>query len=244
MEAPCCGARYSAPNYLSMNFMAWEYWTDGWRDGSLMPNDEGLRQCDCGRYLLLGDLKYIETVEATDLHSIDHVPDDKLSECIANAPSEDVEVAARLEYWRVLNHGYRENYRKHRDAEEAATRAKWESENPDRRTWWQRFKGQKPPAYQRPQDSPFTYPEFIPTDEQRSNMKRLNRLLLERSSRGEGMYIFQLAELHREMGYPYIEAVEAIFLSAPECQSTSKTTHDLILKLAKQGVTAPMRYRM
>jgi len=42
VAAPCCGARYAAPRYVSMNFMAFEYWTDGWRDGSLMPNDEGL----------------------------------------------------------------------------------------------------------------------------------------------------------------------------------------------------------
>lgn len=29
VAAPCCGARYAAPRYLSMNFMASEYWTDG-----------------------------------------------------------------------------------------------------------------------------------------------------------------------------------------------------------------------
>ena len=38
LAAPCCGARYAYPNYTSMNFMAWAYWTDGWRDRSLMPN--------------------------------------------------------------------------------------------------------------------------------------------------------------------------------------------------------------
>ena len=56
VAAPCCGARYAAPRYVSMNFMAFEYWTDGWRDGSLMPNDEGLRRCKCGRFVLMRDL--------------------------------------------------------------------------------------------------------------------------------------------------------------------------------------------
>lgn len=244
IEAPCCRARYSAPNYLSMNFMAWEYWTDGWRDGSLMPNDEGLRHCDCGRYLLLNEMKYIETVEETDLLSIGLVPPEKLPECIGSAATEDVEIAARLGYWRTLNHDYRERYRKHRDAEEADTQAKWALENPDRRTWWQKLRGQKAPEYRRPEDSPFTYPEFIPTDEQMRNMKKLNSLLMDRSARGEGMYTFELAELHREMGYPYIHAVEAILLSDPDSKSANETTYGLILKLAKQGVTAPIRYRM
>ncbi len=43
VAAPCCGARYAVPRYVSMNFMAFEYWTDGWCDGSLMPNDQVLR---------------------------------------------------------------------------------------------------------------------------------------------------------------------------------------------------------
>lgn len=227
-----------------MNFMAWEYWTDGWRDGSLMPNDEGLRHCQCGMYLLTRDLIYIETVERTDLQAIDRINDDQLAECIANAPNDDIEIAARLEYWRILNHEYREKYRKHREVEEADTQAKWEAKNPDRRTWWQKFRGQNPPLYKRPPDSPFTYPDFIPTSGQMNNMKRLNGLLLERSGRGANIYTFQLAELNREMGHPYIESVEAIFLSDPDSQSANKITYDLILKLAKQGVTAPIRYRM
>ena len=53
VAAPCCGAHYAAPRYRSMNFMAFEYWTDGWREGSLMPNDEGLRRCTCGQFILM-----------------------------------------------------------------------------------------------------------------------------------------------------------------------------------------------
>jgi len=46
----------------------------------------------------------------------------------------DMEVAARLRYWRYLNHPYRQKYRKHREAEEADTRAAWEAANPDPRS--------------------------------------------------------------------------------------------------------------
>ncbi len=98
VAAPCCGMRYAAPQYLSMNFMAFGYWTDGWRDGSLMPNDEGLRHCQCGRFVLMRDLVQIATAAISDLPHIEYVPDILLPECIAKADSEEVEVAARLEY--------------------------------------------------------------------------------------------------------------------------------------------------
>lgn len=123
MAAPCCGAQYAAPRYISMNFMAFEYWTDGWRDGSLMPNDEGLRQCKCGRFVLMKDLVEIETAENSDLLRIECVADELLPECIASADREEVAVAARLEYWRHLKHHYRHKYRLHRDAEDAATKS-------------------------------------------------------------------------------------------------------------------------
>ena len=37
MAAPCCGARFSAPRYLSMNFMALAFWTIGGGVKSLSP---------------------------------------------------------------------------------------------------------------------------------------------------------------------------------------------------------------
>ena len=115
MASPCCGAQYSFPRYVSMNFMAFEYWTDGWRDGSLMPNDEGLRRCKCGQYLLVRDMVAVDTADASELPYMDWVPDEQLPECIAQAGSDEIEVAARLGYWRHLNHPYRERYRQHRD---------------------------------------------------------------------------------------------------------------------------------
>ena len=87
VAAPCCGARYALPHYVSMNFSASEYWTDGWREHSLMPNDEGLRHCRCGRFLHISELICLETVESSDLPAMDRVPGILLPKCIAEAHS-------------------------------------------------------------------------------------------------------------------------------------------------------------
>ena len=238
VAAPCCGARYAAPRYLSMNFMAFEYWTDGWRDGSLMPNDEGLRRCTCGKFVLLKDLVEVETAETSDLPRIDHVPDELLPECIVEADREDIEVAARLEYWRHLNHPYRDQYRQHRNAEEAATKAAWEAANPDRRTWWGKFCGRKAPTYSRPPGSPFTYPAFEATEEQLQNMKRLGEILLAWGAASQCGYILELAELYREQGR-FDEAEQVISIHD---NNEGDVTSKLITKLIKERQLAPMRY--
>jgi|GEM_PF-6745255 len=110
LASPCCGAQYAFPRYVSMNFSAFEFWTDGWREFSLMPNDEGLRRCKCGQFVLIKDMVVIEKSEASDadedesndLPFMDRVSDELLPECIAKASSVDMEVAARLGYWRYL----------------------------------------------------------------------------------------------------------------------------------------------
>lgn len=240
VAAPCCDTRYSAPIYLSMNFMAFEYWTDGWRHGSLMPNDEGLRRCTCGQFLLVKDLVEIETAEASDLPRIDRVPGELLPECIAQAEREDIEIAARLEHWRHLNHPYRELYRLHRDEEEAATKAAWEVNHPDRRTWWDKLRGREAPAYSRPPSSPFTYPTFIATDQQLQNMKRLSEIFSTRDATSRRRYTLELAELYREQGL-FDEAEQKIItLNKNEVDVTS----NLITTLIKEKESAPMRYRM
>ena len=147
LAAPCCGAQYALPNYMSMNFSAFEFWTDGWRDGSLMPNDEGLRRCQCGQFVLLKNLVEVSTADDSTLPSLGHVSAEQLPECIASAASEEVELAARIMVWHHLNHSYRERYRQHRDAEEAATKAKWLAAHPDNRSWWDKLRKRKPPSY-------------------------------------------------------------------------------------------------
>lgn len=239
--APCCGARYAFPRYVTMNFSAFEHWTDGWRHGSLMPNDTGLRQCQCAQYVLVKDMVEIDTADASELPYMDSVSDARLPDCIAQAASEELEVAARLGYWRYLNHPYRDRYRQHRSMEETATRQAWEAANPDRRNWWDRLRGRKAPSYSRPPESPFTCPVFEVQDGQRQNMERLSEIFREwwgtASRRG---YTMELAELYREQGL-FGEA-ERVIPTLDE-QDVGVTSH-LISRLIQEKQTAPMRYRM
>ena len=246
--SPCCGAQYAFPRYMSMNFSAFEYWTDGWREWSPMPNDEGLRRCKCGQFVLIKDMVPVEKIEVpdagedeqNDLPHMDRVPDELLPECIVKASSEDMEVAARLDYWRHLNHEYRDRYRQHRDAEEASTKAVWEAANPDQRTWWDKFLRRKPPEYRRPPNSPFTYPAFEPTDVQLQNMQRLSRILFNRWETSRKGYVIDLVDLYREQGR-FDEA--ELVISSMEIE-TDDVTGQLIAKLIKERQPAPMRYRM
>ena len=238
--SPCCGAQYAFPRYVSMNFSAFEYWTDGWRDGSLMPNDEGLRQCKCGKYVLVKDMVEVDTADTSELPYMDRVPDEKLPECIKLAASEELEVAARLGYWRHLNHPYRERYRTHRDAEEATTKAAWETANPDRRNWWDKLRGRKAPIYCRPPGSPFTYPVFEATDEQRQNMLRLSEILQVWDDASRKGHTMELAELYREQGC--FDEAERVILTLDEREVG--VTSNLITRLIKERQPAPMRYMM
>lgn len=240
LAAQCCGARYAFPNYVSMNFSAFEYWTDGWREFSPMPNDEGLRRCRCGQFVLRKNMAEVEVADSSDLPRMNRVPPELLPECIAEANSEGLEVAARLEYWRYLNHSYRAQYRQHRDAEEAVTQASWEAANPDQRTWWDKLRGRKALSYSRPPDSPFTYPAFEATDEQLENMKRLSDILLELHTATRRRYTLELAELYREQGR-FEEAGRMILtVDDRDVDVTSK----LVARLIEEKQTAPMRYRM
>lgn len=241
---PCCGATYRTPRYRSINFSAWEYWTDGYRYGSLFSNDHGLRQCQCGDCYLVSEMQFICQVEESEVPYTARVASEDLPKAIASARTPSIELAARLDYWQELNHPYRESYRAHRAAEEAATKASWESDkaaweaaNPDTRSWWQRFRKVPPPQYTQPISGPFTYPPYELSDEQRDNLKALLRL----NDNGDIELNPQtLAELHRELGQ-FEQAAEALRL-IPE-NKTDVTTR-LLKKLVKNKEIAPMRYRM
>lgn len=230
-----------------MNFSAFEYWTDGWRDGSLMPNDEGLRQCKCGQYVLLRDMVEMEIAEASDLPRMDHVPVELLPDCIEKATKPEMEVAARLGYWRHLNHEYRRRYREYRDeinAEEKqaweAEKVVWEAANPDRRTWWDKLMGKKPPVYDKqPDRRPFTCPDFEPTAEQLQNMNRLCLIFEERRKEHLQGNCLELAELYREQSR-FDDAKQMIrSIDERDVDVTSK----LISRLIKERQPAPTRYQ-
>jgi hypothetical protein len=246
MAAPCCGAQYSFPNYVSINFSAFEYWTDGWREHSLMPNDEGLRRCQCGQFVMTRDMVAIESSavdyvgQDKELPFMERVSDEVLSDCISKATSGEMEVAARLGYWKYLNHDYRVAYRLHRDAEEAAIKSAWDEANPDLRTWWDKLLRRKPILFKRPINSPFTIPVFETTQEQRQNMQRLGEVLLELRKATGRNYVLELAELYREQGHFHEAELELSALDDGQVGVTSQ----LILKLIQEKQDAPMRFRM
>lgn len=241
LAAPCCGARYSEPRYLSMNFSAHAYWTDGWRDNSLMANGTVLRHCKCGRFILMSDLVELGTATDSDLPPVDEVPEEQLPACIKAVTERPVQIAARLWYWRLLNHPYRQKYREHREAEEAATEAAWRAANPVRKTGASERWARKPRPYVRPPNSPFTYPPFEASIEQLENMAQLTELLQAGGTRHLPWgHQLTLAELLREQG---------LFDEARARMAMISNDHDdyafkLIGKLIEEREAAPMRYRV
>ncbi len=234
--APCCGAIYSTPRYRSMNFSAWEYWTDGYKEGALLPSGNGLRKCKCGNFFMLTELHEITRIDAAEAPYPQRVASEELPEAIAKARNPIIEQAARQEYWVHLNHPYRESYRTHRDAEEALTKAAWEADNPDTRNWWQRFCKVPPPRYTRQQGSPFTVPPFNPTHKQRENMAALVDLM-QGQDRPDRVI---LAELHREMGNFDEADYEIKRLNSDDLSNASP----VIAELVNEKQSAPIRFRM
>lgn len=237
---PCCGKLYASPNYVSMNFMSYGFWTDGWRENSLMPNETGLRQCSCGAFVTLKDMIDIREEETSDLPRMEHIPGHLFQDCIKQANDENMEVLARIAYWRYANHEYRDRYRAHRDAEEEESKKIWNLLQNQTNKWWKKLLRIPLPEYRRSSNSPFTYPPFEPTAAQVENMTILSNMLLEIQKKESGRYVTTLAEIYRELGR--FEEAKAQIQSIPENEvgTTSKLMSDLIDKKE----VALIRYRM
>jgi hypothetical protein len=234
--AACCGARYRTPRYASINWMSAAFWSDGYREQSLMPNDHGLRRCTCGRFILQRDLVDMAEADESDLPWPPRVPPEDLPLAIAQAGNPAVELAARRDYWQHLNHAYRDLYKAHRGAEDAATQAAWEAAHPDQRTAWQKLrKFERRPQYQAAPDRPITFPVFEASPAQRENMLALLHLL---QATGEKIDLEQV-EMHRELGQ-FDEAARA--LQATQEQEES-SLHILSAQLIESRDAAPVRYR-
>jgi hypothetical protein len=235
--AVCCGARYSTRRYRSINLMSSALWTDGYREQSLMPNDHGLRCCKCGNFFLQNELVTISEVDETDEPLAPRVPPEDLPAAIAQARTPVIELAARLTYWQHLNHAYRDLYRAHREAEDAATEAAWELANPDQRTAWQKLRNMdRKPRYQPILDRPITFPVFEASVTQRENMLALLGLIA--SSCEPERHAFTRVELHRELAQ-FDEARQALGLVD---QEDIASVCRLALQLVDQCHAAPVRY--
>jgi hypothetical protein len=199
-----------------------------------MPNDSGLRRCTCGNFFLQSELVTISEVDETDEPLAPRVPPEDLPTAIAQSRTPVIELAARLDYWQHLNHAYRDLYRAHRDAEDAAAEAAWEVANPDQRTALKKlFKVERKPRYQPALDRPITFPVFEPSPEQRENMLALLDLLRSSSTFG-----FERVELNRELGR-FEEARQNL---SSNLEGDSPNLYKLSATLIEQKQAAPVRY--
>ena len=237
---PCCGKLYSSPNYLSMNFMASGFWTDGWRDNSLMPNESGLRQCDCGAFVRLRDMIDIREEENSEIPRMKPIPGELLQDCIKQAKDEDMEVLARFAYWRHANHEYREIYKAHREAEELENKVNWDASQKNAQSWWKRALRLSTPKYERTAASPFTVPPFKPSAAQIDNMTRLSEQLLTAQKLKPSSNALNLAELYRELG----RFEEAQFQINQIPDDERGTTSKIINEHIDKQETALIRFRM
>jgi len=241
LAAECCGTwyRHSSPSFLYLSTE--EDWTDGWSEHALVPSDEGLRRCRCGRVLLLSDLVDLHIPPTEDLPNIGGVSDDELAGLAETADREAIELAARLRLWRHLNHPYRPRYREHRDAEERANEAPWLA-LPDPRRWWQRLLGRDRPAYAPTGTTRFTVPPFELDDHQRHNLERLVELLSREGESSTRPYatrqlpIIQRAEACRELGR-FDEAAHTLSRVDSTLHPTSRW---LIAHCLRLRITAPV----
>ncbi len=231
---PCCGATYSTPRYSSMNFMASAFWTDGYREQSLMPNDHGLRKCKCGRYYLQRELVPVGEVESTDVPLAQKVQASDLPNAISNAKSKEVEIAARLDYWQELNHTYREKYREHRAKEDEDFEASNRWKNIVKVKLMKLLGTEK--SLTTSNTRKITFPVFKLTDEQRSNISALLSLLAESDSENR---IFMSSELYRQLG-EFKKAAESLAKVDPEY---SPTLYKLLQSLINDKECALVRYR-
>jgi hypothetical protein len=212
-----------------------------------MPNDVGLRKCKCGKYFLLIDCTTTGLDAGENPNFPQYVHDSELPDAIKTASSESVELAARRTYWLYLNDSYREKYKSHREAEDAQTELmwalEWNKENPDKRSITRKFCDillrrkalSAPPA----KDKPFTFPDFEPTEIQTENMLRLIELVTSHPEKYSKEYPVELAELYRELGM-FDESISLLKNISSENQDT---VTDLLLKMAVEKHTAPIRYR-
>lgn len=241
LRTPCCGKVYIQPNYRSMNFMASEHWTDGWREASLMPNDTGLRRCQCGQFLLMQDTKYLGVVDSDDgLTFLSRPEMHELELCIKASQRPAVEIAARTGLWWHYNHAYRATYRQHREVEEQTTRQAWEAAHPDQRTWWDKLRRKAAPQYQRPRSAPFTTPPFVPTHQQLQNMQQLCALLEKEVSEHPSLQAIQLAELYRQQS---LWRKAQTWLDKVSSEERQHQPFGLIQQMLQTQTAAPIRYQ-
>ena len=253
LRTPCCGSLMRAPRYASLNFMAWEYWTDGYADHGLAPQTQGLRMCVCGKAYLMQT-----TTKVADLPAISpeshpaptrtnwlsrlftwtwparaSTPEEALD---SEQPNKEQDLARALHqrFKDVPSHDFASpdqlpivlttpGYRD--DLQEAARRLYWWYLNMPHREYFRTFR----------EEHRSEWPTFNPSTEQKNNMHAL-LALLKREGRQPHL---EIAELHRELGEFELAHQALQRHASPEDSRAKAVAHLIELKL-----TTPARYRL
>ena len=236
VKTQCCSRVFAAPNYISMNFRADEYWTDGSSYGALMANDTGLRQCICGKFILESQVTQIGVKEKSELPFLSHVPSEELVNCLEKIEDTNVEIAARIAFWWHLNEPYKEAYRAHQGTPK---------NKPYKKGFFALFNPSKTEAKRKSielishEDKNIKIPNFNLRDEQRTNMQRLYYLIKTIKSDSNKLYLKTvMAELLREQGF-FNETLKLL-------SETGHRNHmlELIYHMATCNESAPIRYKL
>lgn len=253
IRTPCCGALLSTPSYASINTMAWEYWTDGYADGSLAPGGDGLRRCLCGGCFLIYSVEFIKTIR----HSKPIAPrgwetrrDNWFTRLLGRESREDVlsrydiRSSDEIELERqsippgpsyIANSELKSLIDSNvSDVRITVTarRLYWRYLNDPHRDVYRSFREAHKGEVGADGNSA-TFPQFEPSFEQEDNMKQLI-ILMEMSSSPDWL---EIAELRRELG-DFEGATSALCKSKDDQQ---RLRH-VIGKLIDLGVQGPVRF--
>lgn len=190
-----------------MNFSASEFWTDGHKERSLMPTNEGLRQCECGTYFVMQQTISIGSVALpenphTFLIRKFRVP--ILWRWLGQPDYDTIEAEARAEYdraYEAVTRGYSIASSVSPDQLSSVVSIPGQDELVElaaRRLYWRHLNSEYRQTYRdhRETNPEVFAPPYIPSDLQLENMARLVRIL----ERQPVIRQLELAELHREMG--------------------------------------------
>lgn len=253
IKTPCCGVLLATPAYSSINFMAWEYWTDGYGDATLAPGGEGLRRCICGRCFLLGTAEHIKTIrtpkppaplgwesrqdnwwnrllgresreEILDRYDIRPVAE---IEAEQNSIPPDPKYLANSELQALIESEIADVR-----ITETARRLYWRHLNEPFREVYRAFREAHKGEVDATGDSA-TFPDYQPSAEQTQNMEQLVKLL-EASASPKWL---ELAELYRELG-----DMDAAARALSHITGDQERLHFVIEKLLLLKVRCPVMF--
>lgn len=253
IKAPCCGALLATPAYSYINLMAWEYWTDGYADGSLAPGGDGLRRCVCGRCFLLRTALHIKTIctlkprapagwenrkdtwwsRLLRRESRDHILERYDTRSDAEIDAEQQSIPPSPGYVRdsellaLIDSDVGDD-----GVMETTRRLYWRHLNDPFREVYRAFREAHKGEVDTSGDSA-TFPEYLPSAEQTRNMEELVTLLEAAAS----PKWLDLAELYRELG-DMVAATRAL----TQMSGKQERLHFVVEKLVSLKVRGPVKF--